>query len=288
MASKMSYRICIDCRTLLGHGEERCDAARFHRTVSLSTAEGRERLRAHVWGPQELRARAANAARAGSLGALVEGVSCGSCGDAVVAGMEAPAVLLAVALAFGLVFIVYWIVATFVARVRRYRGRARPQGVDPALPATRQRWKGRIVGGEPVTAPITDGEGVGSGIALESSDAVGRGSHVLFAGRTGGFQVELEGGGLLELPPGRIRVVPAREGWERIPPAQVRVWASQLDRREVEEPHPPIPGDRGRVVVLEVGDTVELDVATTTRPGEGGAYREATAVRVAVGVPLIT
>lgn len=284
----MSDRICIDCRTLLGRTEERCDAGRFHRVVSLSTAAGRERLRAHVWGPPEFRARAANAAKAGGLGAFLESVSCGSCADAVAGGIEAPAILFAAALVFIVVATVYWGGATIVDRVRRYRGRLRPAGVEPALPATRERWKGRIVGGESVNPPITESEGVAWGIVLESSDAIGKGPQLLFAGRTGGFRVELEGGGVLEVPPGRVRIAPARRGWTRIPANLVRTWASNLDRREAEEPHPPIPSDRGRVVVLEVGDEIELDVGTAARPGEGGAYRQANAVKLAVGVPLIS
>src|SRR5690606_26255931 len=169
-------RVCIDCRTMVG--PDGCDASRFHRVAALDSAAGRAQLAAKVWGPPELRARAAQAARVGGLGAFLDGIACGGCpADVAASGLEGLALLLgSLVVAFLVVGSVYWLVAWLVDRVRRYRARLRPVGVAP--PARKgSPLLGRIVAGGSVAAPFDAGAGVAWGVVLDSSDAIGEGPH---------------------------------------------------------------------------------------------------------------
>ncbi|HEY8428363.1 MAG TPA: hypothetical protein VIL20_08310, partial [Sandaracinaceae bacterium] len=201
-----SPHVCIDCRTLVGPGAA-CDVSRFHRVAALETPEGRAMLRTKVWGPPELRERAAQAARVGGLGSFFDGILQG-CGGCPGGGLERLAVLVVGMVGiFLIVGTVYWLIAWLIDRARRYRHRLRPVGVGP-LPPKGSPLFGRIVAGGSVEAPLDAGGGVAWGVVLDSSDAIGEGRHVLFAGASAGFRVELEDGRVLEVPGGRVRIDP--------------------------------------------------------------------------------
>lgn len=280
-------RVCIDCRTLVG-GDAECDVSRFHRVVALDTEEGRAQLRAKVWGPPELRQRARDAAKVGGLGAFLDGISCGGCPADVAAGggFEALAVVIASLVVVFLIFAVaYWVIASGVAWIRRRRSRLRPTGAAPTA-GRGERLLGRVAAGAKARPPLGEGEGVAWGVVLESSDAIGEGAGLLFAGASGGFTVELDDGRALEVPAGRARVESAR--WARASSAEARELAARLDHRSDPDPHPPIPADRARVAVLSVGDRVAITAPVERAPGEGGGYREGASRLVARGVPTVT
>lgn len=280
-------RVCIDCRTLVGDDPE-CDVSRFHRVVALDIEEGRAQLRAKVWGPPELRQRARDAAKVGGLGAFLDGISCGGCPADVAAssGFEALAIVVASLVVIFLIFAVaYWVIASAVAWIRRRRSRLRPTGAAPTA-GRGERLRGRVAGGAKVRPPLGEGEGVAFGLVLESSEAIGEGPGLLFAGASGGFTVELDDGRVLEVPAGRIRVDGAR--WARASSVEARELAERLDHRGDADPHPPIPADRARVAVLAVGDRVAITASLERAPGEGGGYREGASRLVARGVPTVT
>ncbi|HJL17031.1 MAG TPA: hypothetical protein RMH99_15305 [Sandaracinaceae bacterium LLY-WYZ-13_1] len=282
-------RFCIDCRTLLD-ADETCDAGRFHRVVSLADDGGRERVRAQVWGPPDLRHRAANAAKVGGAGAFIQ-AAMDSCACPLEAAASVEGLFLVVA-AMLLVFVVvgsaYWAIASLVSWIRRRRARLRPTGVRPPRPPPGDRFEGTVAAGARCEPPVGEEAGVAWGLEATSSDAIGAGPVLLCAGHTAGFRVELRDGRTLEVPAGRVRWRSGDEAeTERVPGPTLRRWLASLDHREADEPHPPLPADRGRVRTLRIGDRVELAADVERVAGAGAGYREGAGQLRARGVPVI-
>jgi hypothetical protein len=282
-------RFCLDCRTLLGR-DAACDGGRFHRVVSLGTEGGAERVRAQVWGPPDLRKRAADSAKAGTLGAFAQGAvdGCSGCTAGVGTSLEGLALLLlGMLVAFVVVGLVLWVAETLYVAIRRRLTRLRPAGVAGTPPRRRERLRGTIVGGAPISPPVGEGAGVAWGLVARSSDAIGAGDVLLAAGGTDGFSLRLDDGRTLEVPPGRVRVASDGAGWTRVPVPALKDWLAELDGRADSELHPPLPADRGQAAVLATGDRVEVAADLERVAADGGAYRDGAARLRARGVPVL-
>lgn len=267
--------ICLDCRTALGP-HETCEGGPRHRTASLHTPEGRERLLAEVWGPPGVRRRLRQMALAGGTGAAAGGLVKGGCetGCAVlecsgaVADFPPLAVIVAAAvLAVGL----FLLVAKIVEWRRRRRNRPRPNGaLRPPKTPHGPRHRGTVVEGD-----LGEGDVLAYGLRLQQSHVL-RSDLMLTDGASSGFSVRLEDGSTLQIPAGRLRL----EGAGR-PADKARVAANleQLDpRRTTSDELDPIPHDRATELFVRPGDTVEvvgrLVPAVDTRAA-AASYRQA-------------
>jgi hypothetical protein len=273
--------ICLDCRTALGNNET-CDGGPRHRTTSLRTPEGRERLLAEVWGPPGVRRRLRQMALAGGTGAAAGGLVKGGCetGCAVlecsgaVADFPPLAVIVAAAvLAVGL----FLLVAKIVEWRRRRRNRPRPNGAlrPPKTPHGSRR-RGTVIEGPASLGDLGEGQVLAYGLRLQQSHVL-RSDLMLSDGVSSGFSVRLEDGATLQIPAGRLRLEGAGRSADK---ARVAAYLQQLDPRRATagDELDPIPHDRATELLVCPGDTVEvvgrLVPAVDTRAAEAG-YRQA-------------
>lgn len=267
-------RICLRCRTLLGEGAT-CDACEGRdETVSLRTEEGRGALRNATWiaARPEVAAPSEQSFRAFALFSLLLLVG-------VIAGSIWAVKAAHTGLFFAIVFggPVLWTVVILV-RVLGSSGPRPPfpAKVTPAAHYSRERRTGTVVAGSEGGPPLAEG--------LTLDLAKGRGVMLRAGWSEPGFEVELEDGGRLRVPPGRLRVDdPAAP----LSPVLPRRWADRFAAAALEVA-PTFPHERVQAVALAGGERVEVVALVETERVDSSAYREEAAARlVTKGTPWV-
>lgn len=291
--------ICLDCRTALDEGEP-CDGGRFHRTTSLTTAEGRQQLLFEVWGPPHLRQRAKQVAKASGTGAaggaLLEtcglGVECADC--AGVAGLaEAGSVIIFIAATAAATGILFWSITKLIDVIRRHRNRLRPRGAlrKPAVKA------GTLVVGtvSDIHRPALGANGESAaayGLSLRCKRSTGS-DRMLIDGHCGQLEISLDDGRTLHLTPQRVRLETRPAQSSRWIDVKVDRYLQQLDPRYDKGggTSDPFPYDQARQALLHLGDRVEVrgELSTMVDPtGAEGGYRDAAPTRLETrGAPVL-
>lgn len=279
---------CLECRTALGT-DAQCDGGRTHRVVRIDEAAGREALFNEVWGPPSLRRQARAAATAGGAGAAVDScvelASCDGCSGVSDPG-EFVAVLLGILAVALIAILLWWIVSKIIAYIRARRAQLKPKGALLAAP----RPKGAARFGTVRSAANHFGLAAQSIELLQTRLAAN--AVMLRHASTEGFEIELDEGLLVRVPPGRIRL----EGMRTVIDDQT------VARRVLDElVGPPfidehgyelIPFDAVQCVTLSVGDRVavygplefSMDVGTPLGPY---AFRGTPRVLIPVGTPSL-
>lgn len=274
-----------------------------HRIVDPTDAEGRERLVTEVWGPAGFRREKRALAKAGKSGAATGGVGslldgC-SCADVLGFGDTLGELLFGV-LAAIVVALVFVAVVWLVLRVRAWIGTKddalEPQGaIEPT--AARRRFTGRIVRGAEILPPKLAGASRGAiawAVELHAQPAQDS-SLMLRDGETLGFDVEIDGGGLLRVRPGPVGLLRGDSTAIRLTEGErthgaVLAHVTQVDpRARAGDPEPAIPFDRYAAQSFEPGDriVVEAPVEETLDP-DGEGYRHVPrTLLVTRGLPLL-
>jgi hypothetical protein len=263
--------------------------------VRLRIPAERGRLLREIWGSPSARRRAKELAKAGGgglgLGTLFQ--SCDACSSCDLGGVsgEAGAVVLGIALAALLFVLLYYVTKKIIEYVRRRQNRLRPHGaLRRALPVLRRGPSGVVLEGRSSQAPASGASCLAWGIELRCARFLG-GDVMLRDGRTEGFELRLDDGGLLHVPKGRVRLVggfapqrPEGERWQR--------YLGELDPSpSADEAFPPFPYD----VVLEArlagGQRVQIVSAlerASADEAQAGGYRVAPkAVLEPSGIPIL-
>jgi hypothetical protein len=246
--------ICLDCRTLLD-GEEPCDVA-AHRVASLRTFAGRERLLVEVWGGSETRRAEMERARHDGRKHLWVGVG----------ALGLPLLLHAhLWWAIGVVVSLSCLIdAALRQKVWRPGARLSPHGAAqrPAAIGGGSALRGVAVGVPELRAPASGRPCLAYALSLQRRRSV-----MLMAARTGPLTIQLEDGGTVEVPAGRLRMAGADE---------MVVGASGLLRRFLLAIDPlraqavdldPFPIGQVREAILVEGDRVEIESPVAARLG---------------------
>ncbi|RMH43948.1 MAG: hypothetical protein D6689_03755, partial [Deltaproteobacteria bacterium] len=277
--------LCAQCRVALAEGEL-CDRDGKHPVVRLADARGVEDLRAHVWGPIEVRralVRAQRQARTRRAARLANAMAAGA---VVLAGTTALFVFatpLIAAVGFGggvFAAAAFQRARGLVHRSRRWpvrpRGaRARPAGDprDPVVAGTVTATAGRAQP-PPFGGPMCVAYGLWTWAAGELTYC----EQV-----TVGFDLAADDGRRIRIPPGRCRIepppAPAAARW-----TVVRYVAGRTPSHAAGAPFEPIPIDRFAVAAVRPGDRIAVrarlrDVPDPTAPASGYRDRPATVER---------
>ena len=288
--------ICLDCRTALPAGAP-CPAGHSRIATFAGGGPGREELLTEVWGPASIRQQLRDAARAGvtsgGCGALFDG--CGGC-DLV--GLDIGETLIVIVVLFALGALVWLLACGIGALFRWWRSRSEPngatrRGAGPEYPTGRT---GTVVAHAGLAPdPITGTPCVGFAALLEHrSRWWRRPATMLRDGATVGFDVVLDDGERVHIPPGALLVDLAAARAVRVDRLQLALYLGELDpARDREDELDPFPCHRTRAVQIRPGDRVEVLAAVEARPaggaaaGRGGYRDQASAVLVPAGVPRL-
>jgi hypothetical protein len=282
-------RICLECRTLLPAGTP-CPASARHTVVPMS-GSGRESLLAAVWGHKSLRQHLRSATRTGATGGATGGLfnGCSVCdGCAGVGGLDEIIVaILVFAVACFLLYFVFVGIRALVRYARRPRLRPRGAAADGATVGPPTGRTGEIRARATAPSPLTGTLCAGYGLELTASAGWFRRTVLLRDGASVGFDVVLDDGGVVTIPPGPLIV--DLTGTQTI---DTVAWID--DYRDAVDPDraraddlDPFPADCARHRVLRSGDRVEVRGPLRALPGAGG-YRDAPAAQLEpTGVPRI-
>jgi hypothetical protein len=284
--------VCLVCRTVLGPGEP-CDQGAGHQVVSLLEEPGRNSLVLATWGDRSARIEARRALdrrqQAGGIGA-VAGLFAGVGISLALTGATE-----ALPLAVGLVGSgIGWVVGQRRGGVPIFPiggapiadARA-PDGADGRLHGPR----GEIEGGCDLSSPASGTECIAYALELRV-EAGGGPRTILRDAVTTGFTVHLDGGGLAEVPPGRLRILGEMQ-------QQVDVDNLLLDDHlrtilpghRPESPFNPLYHNVVCEQLLLPGDQVELAglfEPTPSRHAEATMYRDAPpSILAPRGIPLL-
>ncbi|HEU5059599.1 MAG TPA: hypothetical protein VFU21_23870 [Kofleriaceae bacterium] len=287
--------ICLDCRTALPDGAP-CPAG--HGRVAPIGGDGRERLLTEVWGPPPVRQRLRGMARAGAasggFGTALDG--CGAC-DLVGVDLGEMLVVLVFFVAAGA--ILWCIGAAIAALIRWWRGRLPPPrgaalpGAASGPPTGRT---GVVLATRGLASdPLGGSSCVGFAAALEHRSSWRRRPATLLRdGATIGFDVLLDTGERVAVPPGPLLIDLARAPARRIDPGRLALYLGEIDpARESADDLDPFLCNLSRGAQLRPGDRVEVlgglrAALSVTNAAGAGSYRDpAPTVLVPTGVPLL-
>lgn len=282
-------RICVSCRTLLDDGES-CPG-RTHKTVSLRSAEGRRALDDEVWGPDSRARKLRQAAKAGAGGAgagsIVQGCDLPSL-DGCGASDEVLLVLLALAIFTVAAIALVWLVRALVRWIRAKTARPKPHGALRAPPAPASRAvaaRGVVRTGTPLATPWRAGSALAYAMELYEARVFGGGA-MLRDAESGGFEITLDDGRALRIPPGRVHVVGRLEAVD-VDRARIAERLEGLDPHAAPGSRALFPFDHARALAIGPGDRVEVLGEVQASRDDGGGYRSSAAVVVPVGVPVL-
>lgn len=271
--------ICLDCRTALPAGTP-CPAG-HSRIRSLRDRPGREALLTEVWGPKSVRQQALDAARAGAAsgggGCILDG--CSGC-DLIGGDLGEVLIVIAVFIAAGLLI---WAIGSGIAALaRRRRARLDPAGaVDSGAAVGHATGRtGTVVARAALRPdPLSFTPCVGFAAALEHRSRWWRApSTMLRDGATLGFEVALDTGERVRVPPGPLVLDLTAARPARLERLSLALYLGGIDpARDRVDDFDPFPCHRMRAVQLEPGDRVELLDVLEARPASGpatGSYRE--------------
>jgi hypothetical protein len=284
--------ICLDCRTALPAGLP-CPAGHA-RTASLADRAGREELMTEVWGPRDLRKQVREAARAGTTSSCTGSLfDCGGC-DFI--GGDLGEVLIALVVLFAAGVLIWAIAKGIAALVRWSRARPRPQGAArPGADAgyTTRRPGTVVPRGGLAADPVTGSPCVGFAAALEHRASFWRRPVTMLRdGASLGFDVVLDSGERVRIPPGPLIVDLRATRAARVDRLRLALYLSELDtvRPPVDDDRDPFHSNLVRAIQIRPGDRVEVLGAFQPHPVAGGSetgYREAAHVLVPAGVPRL-
>lgn len=284
-------RICLACRTLFPEGQS-CQGGKAHQTVSLKDRAGRQKLDDEVWGPDSRARQARQAAKAGAGGAGVGGFfeGCSGCdaGGADIGG-EAFLVVFAILVAAGIAILLFFAIRALVRFIREKMEKPKPHGALAKAPKPASRVvaaSGVVRGGTPMALPWAAGSVFGYAMQLYEARAFGGGA-MLRDAATAGFEVALDGGGVLRIPAGRIQVVSTLE---RVDAERMRLdgLLGMLAPRGPDEATL-FPFDRVKGRTIGPGDRIELlgDVQHGADDAASVGYRANAGVLAPVGLPVL-
>ncbi len=290
--------MCLGCRSLFAAGEE-CDGGQGHKVVDVGNQKGRRSLVRAVWGEgAELKAK--EIARAGGTGAGVGGagqaLDCGGCGGCDVpsggGGGEILAVIAVMIVAAIAAVALYFLIKVIAQFIQRKMKEPRATGAALALPtppAAGAGLRGAVSGAPELVAPISNESCLAYRAELTHLRMLAR--HVMLReARTCGFDVTLDDGRVVRVPPGRLHLEGDRERFARADRPSAETWLAQVDTQSFEgEPLGPIPFDESAEARLEPGDIVEIapELDAVADPTRATGYRDAALALVPVGVPRV-
>jgi hypothetical protein len=305
------HRVCLGCRTLLGKGET-CGAKKGHAIAALDRSADRARLDDEVWGPdsraRKLRQAAKVGAGGGAFGGFLQGCNacdalqglegCGNLADAG-EGIVAVLVFIVAAAAFAIVAaLVGWLVMALVRWIRARMDKPKPHGAlrKPPKASGRTHGTGAVSGQARVALPWKSGDALAYALELHTKTAFGGGA-LLRDAVTAGFDVTLDDGVVVRMPPGRVTIVGS------LPPAEIergrvdrflgdidpRHDADVADVEEGAEKRALFPYDFARAVEIGPGDRVEVlgELERTADGAQGHGYRASAGLMTPVGVPVL-
>lgn len=294
----MRKRICIGCRTLYGE-REKCPGGGSHETVSLFDADGRALLEDEVWGPdsraREMRRLARAGAGGATLGGFADGCSasgcevleaCSSAGDIGGAIVSLFGIVLAAIVVGILTMVLYWLVKTIVNAIRDALDKPKPHGAllpPPKIPARAAKARGVVRRAKTLDLPWREGRACAYLLELHEKRVFGGGA-MLRDAEAAGFEIDLDDGRVVRVPPGRIRLF-GKTTREDVDEKRLGAHLSEIesDTRKL------FPHDFARTIVLAEGDRVEVlgPLETSADPVAGGGYRASAGVFAPAGVPML-
>jgi hypothetical protein len=294
------HRLCLGCRTLLAAGET-CGGLRGHVAAALDKPADRARLDDEVWGPdsraRKLRQAAKVGAGGGAFGGALQGCNacdalqglegCGNLADAG-EGIVAVLVFIVAAAAFAIVAaLVGWLVMALVRYIRGRMDKPKPHGAlrKPPRASGRSNGAGVVSGNARVELPWKDGEAVAYALELHTKAAFGGGA-LLRDAMTVGFDVTLDDGRIVRVPPGRVTMVGKLEN-ASVDRERVDRFLDDIDEKHAERTL--FPYDYAKVVAIAPGDRVEIlgELETTADGAQGHGYRASAGLLAPVGVPVL-
>lgn len=294
----MRKRICVGCRTLFGEGEK-CPGGGPHETVSLTDAKGRALLDDEVWGPDSRAREIRKMARAGAGGATAGGIlegcnlngcevldGCSGLGDAGEAILYVIGIVIAAVIVGIVVMVLYWLIKTLVQWTRDKLDTPKPHGALLAPPRPKARavqGRGVVRRSKPVELPWKEGKAAAYLMELHEKRVFGGGA-MLRDAEAGGFDVELDDGRIVRVPPGRVRIFGAT-AIEDVEPKLSAVLSEieETDGRKL------FSHDHARAIVINEGDVVEVlgVLEPSADTAAGGGYRASAGILAPVGVPVL-
>jgi hypothetical protein len=277
--------VCLACRTALPRGEL-CPGGRAHLATALDDPDGRERLVAEVWGPKSLRRQVTAAARAGTASGTGAGFfdAC-SLGDCATGVAELEGLLVGAVIAVA-AFAVWLTTSLVVAVVRWWRRRPQPRGPRRSLPPL--GWPTRRFGTVVATRaerpdPVMGRRAVAFAVELVHRSGWSRRRRILVDAVSLGFDVELDTGERVRVPPG-LCLLDLRAARPVFPDEErVEAYLAGLDPlRASASDLDPFLHNVVRHLVIQAGQRVEVR-GQLIPVADGGAspvglYREAAAV----------
>lgn len=225
----------------------------------------------------------------GAAGGLAQG--CSGCGDLGAGGGEAFVFMLVFLVVIAVAAIIGVIVWQIVKWIRERReNRPKPQGALYKAPRPRLsgvRARGRVVAGNPIAMPWTNAVALGWAFELFEKRVFGGGA-MLRAAYTGGFDVALDDGRLLRIPPGRLRVA-SRLAETGVDAEVFDAYLADADPLREEEQPSLFPYDSIRAAAIRSEARVEIVSDIEPKPDEtaGHTYRAGGGVFGPKAVPVL-
>jgi hypothetical protein len=280
--------LCLDCRTALAPGQG-CPVSPRHRVASLADPAGRDALLTRVWGPRPVREHIRDATRAGAVSGTGSSVldSCGliDCLGGGVDLAELGAIALLAAVIAAVVFVL-WLVITLVPRAIRAwrRSRWQPRGVRRAPDGLGRPSGlfGTITAVEPARGePLTGHPCLAFAVELVHRAGWRRRRRMLRDAVTVGFEVALDDGGRVRIPPGSLLLDLDAARTIRPPVQRMADYLAEIDPgRAASDDLDTVPHHEVRHLILRAGQRVEVRGrlhATADPRAVPSGYRDAAA-----------
>jgi hypothetical protein len=279
--------MCLQCRTALFDGEP-CDDDVDHEVVSLFDPVQREALVEAAWGPRDVRhsdhRQRLNASRAGALAATISGIG-GICLTWLIFPQWGPMHLFGSFLAGVMVY------GATTRMMTKAGARFPAGGAVPLLTSGPMGRRGEIAGITHLVSPATGTDCVG--YALELRLAGQWGDELMYRDAVcTSFEVQLEGGGVAQVPAGRFRLVGSMRQEIDVDNLELEGYINELDpHRNASHIFDPLRYNVVCEQVLLPGDRVELVSTFEPRVSSGAdatLYRDAAPSKLApIGVPAL-
>jgi hypothetical protein len=183
--------------------------------------------------------------------------------------------------------LVGWLVMALVRWIRGRMDTPKPHGAlrKPPKANGRSNGAGVVSGAARVELPWREGEALAYALELHTKSAFGGGA-LLRDAVTAGFDLMLDDGRAVRVPPGRVTVVGKLES-ERVERDRMDRFLGDIDPKHVERTL--FPYDYARAVAIEPGDRVEVlgELERTADATQGHGYRASAGLLTPVGVPVL-
>ncbi|MEA2748829.1 MAG: hypothetical protein QOI41_2972 [Myxococcales bacterium] len=296
----MRHRVCLGCRTLLANGET-CGGKRGHLAAALDVPVDRARLDDEVWGPDSRARKIRQAAKVGASGGLFGGFFQGcsacdavqgleGCGELASAGEGIVAVLLMIVAAavFAVVAALFaWAIMGLIRYIRQRMDKPKPHGAlrKPPKAAGRANGAGTVAGNARLALPWKSGDCLAYALELHTKTAFGGGA-LLRDAMTAGFDVTLDDGRVVRIPPGRVTIV-GKLAEAAVDRERIDRFLGDIDPMHVERTL--FPYDYAKAVAIGPGDRIDVlgELERTADTTQGHGYRANAGLLTPVGVPVL-